>query len=129
MNATTIRVDRRSGLELSKWQMRDLSLLNLPDGSMWPELVARRRDKRECTVYLAREPEHARIVAWALTYPTPNLGGHDFHVYVRDLYRREGYGTALYRAAVADVGTVRMFAPDDTARNFHASLDNRNRTR
>jgi GNAT superfamily N-acetyltransferase len=118
-----MRVERRSGLELSKWQMRDLSVLNLSDGSMWPELVARRRDRKECYVYLARDPEWARIVGWALVYPTPSLGGHDFHVYVRDIYRREGYGTALHRAASADCGKLRMFAPDENARKFHASLD------
>jgi Acetyltransferase (GNAT) family len=117
-----MRVERRSGLELSKWQMRDLSVLNLSDGNMWPELVARRRDKRECTVYLARAD--STIVGWALTYPTPNLGGHDFHVYVSEEgWRRMGYGTALHRAASADFGQLRMFAPDENARKFHASLD------
>lgn len=121
-----MKVERRSGLTLSKWQMRDLSVLNLSDGSMWPELVARRRDKRECTVYLARDPEWARIVGWALVYATPNLGGHDFHVYVRDLYRREGYGTALYAAAAAEHDRLRNFAPDDDARKFYASLDKQN---
>lgn len=124
-----MRIDRRSGLDLSRHQMRDLSVLNLSDGSMWPELVARRRDKRECTVYYVRGENLLHIVAWALTYPTPNLGGHDFHVYVDESHRRKGYGTALHRAAVEDVGTVRMFAPDDTARNFHKSLDNGPETR
>lgn len=118
-----MRIEQRCGLSLSKWQMRDLSVLNLSDGSMWPELVARRRDKKECHVYLARDPEWARIVGWALVYPTPSLGGHDFHVYVRDLYRLEGYGTALHQAATADFGKLRMFAPDEGARKFHKSLD------
>lgn len=123
-----MRVERRAGLDLSRHQMRDLSVLNLSDGSMWPELVARRRDDRECTVYYVRD-DTLHIVAWALTYPTPNLGGHDFHVYVDSRYRRKGYGTALHRAAVQDVGTVRMFAPDETARKFHSTLDNDPETR
>lgn len=119
----TVRVERRSGLDLSKWQMRDLSTLNLSDGSMWPELVARRRDGRECDVYLVRGGVNIHILAWALVYETPNLGGHDFHVFVRDIYRREGYGSALYRAAEADHGKLRTFAPDDGAKKFYESLD------
>lgn len=117
-------IERRSGLALSKWQMRDLSVLNLSDGNMWPELVARRRDGRECTVYLARPDTAGRITGWALVYHTPNLGGHDFHVYVDPEARLEGYGSALYRAATEDVGVVRTFAPDDGARNFYKRVDN-----
>ena len=118
-----MRVERKSGLALSKWEMRDLSALGLEDGSMWPELVGRRRDRKECLVYLAREPEWGRIVGWALVYETPNLGGHDFHVYVRDLYRREGYGTALHQAAASDHERLRKFAPSETAKKFYESLD------
>lgn len=101
--------------------MRELSILNLPDGSMWPELVARRRDNRECTVYYSRDG-FGHIVAWALVYHTPNLGGYDFHVYVDPECRLEGYGSALYRAAIKDVGVVRTFAPDDGARGFYKAV-------
>jgi GNAT superfamily N-acetyltransferase len=116
-----VRISRDSGLNLNRATLRELALLNLPDGNMWPELVARRRDGRECYVYLARS-EDLRIKAWALVYHTPNLGGHDFHVYVDPEARLEGYGSALYRAATEDVGVVRTFAPDEGARNFYRAL-------
>lgn len=117
-------IERRGGLDLSRHQMRELSILNLPDGSMWPELVARRRDGRECTVYYSRNGV-GHIVAWALVYHTPNLGGYDFHVYVDAHHRRQGYGSRLHAAATDEYGVVRTFAPGDDARNFYASLDNR----
>lgn len=102
-------------------ELRTLSLLSLEDGTMYPELVARRKDGRPGTVFIAKGQGH-RFVGWAFCYPTPNLGGHDFHVYVDAWKRRQGIGTALYEAAVARHGVVRTFAPDEGARNFYKAL-------
>lgn len=121
MNVQVVATDGRN---LSRHMIKPLRAMNDPEGTMWPELVARRRDDKPCTVHRVVDTRTAKVYAWALTYPTPNLGGHDFHVYVDAEHRRNGYGTLLYAASVRDHGVVRTFAPTDEARNFYKALDN-----
>lgn len=120
-------------LRTSDLEERDLNALapmTVPEGLMFPELEARWRDGRDSDVYLSLDlfAGTSPVHGWAHVFYGKHSPVPDFHVFVREEFRRSGIGTALFNRAREDHGALRVFRSGDLAKAFYDTVEKLQKT-
>lgn len=66
-----------------------------------------------------------KLIAWALVTLSP-CNDYEFNVFVAKSYRRQGLGTALYRAALKEYQDLVCYPHDPQSKHFYTSVENNN---